>query len=123
MRRVFSCLFLFATAAVLAAAGCNDSSKDSKKSSDSSKVEDVLVLEYEEIDLFPGESKEVKVKTGKANKADVKKESGVEAKVEEKHVKVTADKEAKEGTHTVTVKGEHGKDVELKVHVKKKASE
>jgi hypothetical protein len=80
---------------------------------------DVLVLEYEEIDIIPGgEEKHVKVKSGKAEKAEAPADSGVTAKVDDGNVTVSASKEAKAGTHEVTVKGGK-KDTTLKVHVKK----
>jgi hypothetical protein len=84
------------------------------------KGEDVIVFESEEIILAPGDEKEVKVKSGKAEKAEAPKDSGVTAKAEGDKVTVSASKDAKEGTHSVTVKGDKAKDGTLKVTVKKK---
>jgi hypothetical protein len=119
MRHFFSFTLLFGALAVLGVSGCSGDSK--KSSSNGTKDQDVLVLEYEEIDLIPGEEKQVKVKTGKADSAEAPKESGVTAKTEGDKLTVSAGKDAKEGTHTVTVKGGKGKDAKLKVNVKKGA--
>jgi hypothetical protein len=120
--RHFVCLpLLFGALAVLGVSGC--SPEDSKKSPSSSpKGPEVLVLEVEEIDLIPGGEKQLKVKTGKAESAEAPKESGVTAKAEGDKLTVSAGKDAKEGTHTVTVKGGKAKDATLKVNVKKGAA-
>jgi hypothetical protein len=99
---------------LLAGLGCGGSTTTTKPADG-----EALVLEYEEIDIFPGDDKEVKVKSGKAEKAEAPEDKGVKAKVEGDKLKVSADKDAKEGTHTVTVKGGK-KDATLKVKVKKK---
>jgi hypothetical protein len=114
MRHLISFSLAFAALAALVVSGCSgNSTKD--------KDQAVLVLEYEEIDLIPGgEPKEVKLKKGKAESAEAPKESGVTAKAEGGKLTVSAGTEAKVGTHTVTVKGDKGKDVTLKVNVKKK---
>ena len=119
MRGRFGSLFLCGALALLANAGCDKASD--KKASGSSQAGDVLVLEYEEIDLIPGAEKQVKVKSGKADTAEAPKDSGVAAKVEGDHLVVAAGKDAKEGTHTVAVKGDK-KDATLKVKVKKEAT-
>lgn len=94
--------------------GCSSSS-----SSVNSGAE-VLVLEVMEIELVPDSQKDVKVKSGKAEKAEGPAAgTGVTAKVENNKVIVAASKEAKEGTHTVKIHG-GTKDVELKVKVAKK---
>jgi len=116
MRRFFLPLFLCGALTLLAAAGCDKA--DSKKGGNGG---DVVVLEYEEIDLIPGSDKQVKVKSGSAKTAEAPKESGVTAKVEGDHLTIAAGKEAKEGIHQVTVKGGK-KDATLKVHVKKDAA-
>jgi hypothetical protein len=124
MRHFISFPLLFGALAVLVVSGCSGDSKkpsDKKDSGDSPKGQEAIVLEYEEIDLIPeGEPKEVKVKKGKAESAEAPKESGVTAKVEGDKLTVSAGKDAKPGTHTVTVKGGKAKDVTLKVNVKKK---
>jgi hypothetical protein len=104
---------------LLAVAGCSKKDKDTKKDADGGSGDDVVVLEYEEIDLIPGAEKEVNVKSGKAEKAEAPEGSGVTAKLEGKKLTVSAAKDAKEGTHNVTVKGGK-KDVTLKVNVKMK---
>jgi hypothetical protein len=119
MRYFGSFLVLFEVLAVLGVAGC--SPEDSKKSPSSSKGPEVLVLEYEEIDLIPGEEKPVKLKTGKAESAEAPKDSGVTAKAAGDKLTISAGKDAKEGTHTVTIKGGKAKDATLKVNVKKGA--
>jgi hypothetical protein len=113
MRHLISFALVFAALAALVVSGCSgNGTKD--------KDQAVLVLEYEEIDLIPeGEPKAVKVKKGKVETAEAPKESGVTAKVEGDKLTVSAGKEAKVGTHTVTVRGGTAKDVTLKVNVKK----
>jgi hypothetical protein len=112
-------MFFCGVITMVAAPGCKK--KEDKKSDGDAKDGDVLVLEYEEIDLIPGETKEVKVKSGKAETAQTPEDSKLTAKAEDKKVTVAAAKDAKEGTHQVTVKGGK-KEVSLKVNVKKKGS-
>ena len=119
MRGSFGSLFLCGVLALLANVGCDKASD--KKAAGSSQAGDVLVLEYEEIDIIPGTEKQVKVKSGKAETAEAPKDMGVTAKVEGDHVVVATGKDAKEGTHTVAVKGGK-KDATLKVKVKKEAT-
>jgi hypothetical protein len=71
--------------------------------------DEVLLLEYEEIDLIPGAEKQMKVKTGKAASAEAPKDVGVTAKVEDGKLAIAAAKDAKEGTHEVKVKDAKGK--------------
>jgi hypothetical protein len=113
MGRLTVLLMLFATLMVLTA-GCGGPTTTGE-----AKGEEVIVFESEEITLAPGDEKEVKVKSGKAEKAEAPKDSGVTAKVEGDKVTVSASKEAKEGTHSVTVKGGKAKDATIKVTVKK----
>jgi hypothetical protein len=104
---------------VLATVGCNPSTSG-KKDTGKDKVE-AVVLEIDEIEIIPGEAKPVKVTKGKADSAEVKDEdSGVTAEVKDGAVHVKASKEAKPGTHEVTVKGKDGKTAKLKVKVAKK---
>jgi hypothetical protein len=121
MRCAVPVLFLFA-AAVLTVSGCGGPGDSVKQTGGTTPGTDVLILEVEEIDLVPGEKREVKLKAGKADTADAPKESGVSVKTDTdgKTVTITADKDAKEGTHQVTVKGGKAKEAALKVHVKKK---
>ena len=119
MRRFFLPVLLCGALTLLAAAGCDKA--DSKKGGSSGNGGDLVVLEYEEIDLVPGADKQVKVKSGSAKTAEAPKDSGVTAKVEGDHLTVAAGKDAKEGVHQVTVKGGK-KDATLKVHVKKDAA-
>lgn len=102
--------------------GCDKKAKDSTPTRGGpvdATGDDLLVLEYEEIDIVPGgESKQVKLKSGKAEKAEAPADSGVTAMVEKGKVIVSAAKDAKEGTHNIAVKGEK-KDATLKVNVKK----
>jgi hypothetical protein len=120
MRYFFSLLLVLGALAVLGVSGCTP--EDTKKSSTSGpKGQEVLLLEVEEIDLIPGAEKQVKVKTGKAETVEAPKDSGVTAKAEGDKLTISAGKDAKEGTHRVTVKGGQGKDTTLKVNVKKGA--
>jgi hypothetical protein len=102
--------------ALLAIAGCEKPSD--KKGTGTGQGGDLLLLEYEEIDIIPGAEKQVKVKSGKAEKVEAPPDSGVTAKVEGDKLTIAAGKDAKEGTHKVTVKGDK-KDATIKVHVKK----
>jgi hypothetical protein len=106
-------VLLFAAMVLLVAAGC---SGDNPKSREKAEV---FVLETYEITLSPGEQKDIKVKTGKPETAEADKESGVTAKVEGDKVTVSASKDAKEGTHTVIVKGGKAPEGTVKVNVKK----
>jgi hypothetical protein len=113
-------MFLCGALALLATGGCDKASD--RKTGTSAQAGDLLVLEYEEIDLIPGAEKQVKVKSGKADTAEAPKDSGVTAKVEGDHLVVAAGKDAKEGTHNVAVKGGK-KDATLKVKVKKETTD
>ena len=112
MYRVLFAMVLVAGAAVLATSGCSNTSKPPG---------DVLVLEYDTIELIPGGEKQVKVKTGKAETVEAPTDKGVTAKTDGGSVTVSAAKDAKEGMHTVTVKGGKAKDATIKVNVKKDA--
>jgi hypothetical protein len=125
--RVVALLSLCVAVALFTASGCENKAKDSKAAKDSKEVkaakdtaagDDLLVLEYEEIDIIPGGEKQVKIKSGKVEKAEAPADSGVTAKVEDGKLTVSAAKDAKEGTHNVAIKGSK-KDATLKVHVKK----
>lgn len=119
MRRMFPGMLFFWALALLVATGCDD--KDKKKT-DSDKDDGPVILEIDEIEIIPGaEAKTVKVKKGKAEKAEAPADSGVAAKVEGDKVTVSAAKDAKAGTHEVKVKGGK-KDATLKVTVQKKDS-
>src|SRR5262245_18844624 len=119
MRRFFLSVLLCGALTLLAASGCDKA--DSKKGGGAGNGGDVVVLEYEEIDLIPGKDRQVKVKSGSAKTVEAPKDSGVTAKVEGGQLTIARGKEAKEGTHQVTVKGGK-KDATLKVHVKKDAA-
>jgi hypothetical protein len=114
MHRIFPSMLLCCALTMLAAAGCDK--VDTKKGGSGSG--DVVVLEYEEIDLIPGSDKQVRVKSGSAQAAEAPKDSGVTAKVEGDHLTIAASKDAKEGVHQVTVRSGK-KDVSIKVNVKK----
>jgi hypothetical protein len=122
---MFPALFLCGTLVLVGGLGCNENKPDSGK--DGTKGggtdPDVVVLEFAEIDLIPGQEKEVKLKKGKAESAVPPKEAGVTAKVEGEKVIVKADKDAKEGSHDVKVKGAKGKEATLKVKVHKDKGE
>ncbi len=120
MRRFYPTLLCFWALAILVAVGCSNPDNKAKAKTDADKGDGIVVLEIDEIELFPeGEAKSVKVKKGKAEKAEAPAGSGVTAKVEGDKVTVSAGKDAKVGTHEVKVKGDK-KDATLKVNVKKK---
>jgi len=110
--RVLGLLMLCVALPLFTATGCGQKGKEPAAG------DGVLVLEYEEIDLIPGGEKQVKVKSGKAEKAEAPAGSGVTAKVDDGKLTVSAAKDAKVGTHDVAIKGDK-KDATLKVHVKK----
>jgi hypothetical protein len=120
-RRILPLMTVCAALTLLGVTGCEkkDTAKGPKDAAKDGGV-DLIVLEYEEIDITPGSEKQVKVKSGKAEKAEAPADSGVTAKVDDGKVVVSAAKDAKEGTHEVAVKGGK-KDATLKVHVKKAA--
>lgn len=101
----------------LGAIGCTWSSNSKSNPGN----EEVLTIETEEIVLEPGTEKVVKLKQGKAATAEAAKDSGLSAKVDGDKVTVSADKDAKEGPASVTVKNAAGKTATLKVNVKQKA--
>lgn len=114
MRKFVQFAFVLGAVTVaLGSVGC-----DTNKAKPSG-ADDVLVIESEEIILEPGAEKVVAMKQGKAATAEVAKDSGISAKVDGDKVKVTADKDAKEGPASVTVKNAAGKTATLKVNVKK----
>ena len=115
MCRLLGSLFLCGMVALLAGTGCD---KASDKKAGGGQGGEALVLEHNEIDLRPGEEKQVQVKAGKADLAVVAKNLGLTAKVEGDHVVIAAASDAKDGTHTIKVTG-GPKDVTLKVNIKK----
>jgi hypothetical protein len=116
-RRIFPAVLVCGALTFLAAVGCTPKGTTGP----SGKGEEVLAIEIDEIYLIPGgPEKQVKVTKGKAEKAEAPADSGVKTKVEGDKLTLSAGKEAKEGTHKVTVKGK-AKEVDLKVHVKKAA--
>ncbi len=120
MRRMFTAMLYFSVLTLLVVTGCNN--EHDKKKADSDKGGDVLVLEFDEIEVIPeGDAKAVKVKKGKAEKAEAPKGSGVTAKVDGDKLTISAGKDATVGTHQVKVTGGK-KDATLKVTVKKKDS-
>jgi hypothetical protein len=120
VRVLVPAVLLCAALAFLAGAGCGGgSSSPSGSGPGPGPSADVLVLEYEEIDLVPGADKTVKVKSGKAESVEgPPKDAGVTAKLEGDKLTISAGKDAKEGPQTVTVKGGK-KDATIKVNVKK----
>jgi nitrogen fixation protein FixH len=115
--------FLFCAALAMAlVSGCGSptTAPTASNTKGNDNVE-ALVFEVDEIEIAPEASKDVKVKTGKAESAEPSKEAkdaGVSAKVADGKVTVSASKEAKEGTYDVHVKGGK-KDAAIKVKVKK----
>jgi hypothetical protein len=116
MVRISLSWFFCTALAVALVAGCG--SPTTPSATTNPPTAEVLVFEVEEIELAPGDTKDVKVTTGKAESAEAPKDSGVTAKVADGKVTVSASKEAKEGTHEVKVKGGK-KDATIKVKVKK----
>jgi hypothetical protein len=113
MRRTVPIAILCATLSMGGLSGCN-SPPSSNKAGDQ-----VLLLEIDEIELAPEAEKQVNVKSGKAVSAEAPKDSGVTAKVEDGKVKITAAKDAKEGTQEVKVKDAKGKESTIKVKINK----
>ena len=123
MKKVVSVLSLFLLAAgLMLAAGCNEGKTDKKpvdkQSNAADKGDDLVLLEVDEIDIIPGEEKQVKVKSGKADGADVPADSGLKATTADKVLTISAAKDAKEGTHKIAVKGGKVTPAILKVNVK-----
>jgi len=116
-----SSLFLLA-AGLLLPAGCSESKSDKKPADKQSKAEDkgeeIVLLEVDEIDIIPGEEKQVKVKSGKADAANAPADSGLKATTADNVVTVSAAKDAKEGTQTITVKSGNATPAILKVNLK-----
>ena len=116
-----SSLFLLA-AGLMLAAGCNEGKTDKKpvdqQSNAADNGNDPVLLEVEEIDIIPGEEKQVKVNSGKADGADVPADSGLKVTTADKVLTISAAKDAKEGTHKIAVKGGTAKPTILKVNLK-----
>jgi hypothetical protein len=66
---------------------------------------EVLDLEFEAIDLAPGMEKPVKVTFGKAVSVESPKNTGVDVKLADDKILISAAPNAKKGRHTVTVIG------------------
>ena len=116
-----SSLFLLAVGLMLAA-GCSESKSDKKPADKQSQAEgkggDLVLLEVDEIDIIPGEEKQVKVKSGKADAAEVAADSGLKATTADNVLTISAAKDAKEGPQTITVKSGTAKPAILKVNLK-----
>ena len=116
-----SSLFLLAVGLMLAA-GCNEGKTDKKPVDQQSNAADYgndpVLLEVDEIDIIPGEEKQVKVNSGKADGADVPADSGLKVTTADKVLTISAAKDAKEGTHKIAVKGGTAKPAILKVNLK-----
>jgi hypothetical protein len=116
-----SSLFLLA-AGLMLAAGCNEGKTDKKpidqQSNAADNGNDPILLEVDEIDIIPGEEKQVKVNSGKADGADVPADSGLKVTTADKVLTISAAKDAKEGTHKIAVKGGTAKPAILKVNLK-----
>jgi hypothetical protein len=115
MRRIVLPALLCVALTLPGVAGCSPGTSTGKGG------DEVLLLEYEEIDIIPGAEKQVSVKTGKPVTAEAPKDSGVTAKVEGGKVTVAASKDATEGTHEVKVKDAKGKEAKVKVKITKQA--
>jgi hypothetical protein len=109
--RVVALLTLCVGTVLFTATGCETKSKNGASG------DEKILLEVEEIDLAPGGEKQVKVKSGKAEKAEAPADSGVTAKLDDSKLTISAAKDAKEGTHNIAIKGAK-KEATLKVHVK-----
>ena len=125
MRKISTCGLLLALMVALASwSGCNkpngEKSADKTKSAD--KADGFVVLDIEEIELLPGAEKQVTIKSGKPDTADVPKDSGLSAKIADGRLTVSAAKDAKEGAHLLTIKGGEAKPATLKVNLKANAA-
>jgi hypothetical protein len=123
MKKVVSASSLFLLAAgLMLAAGCNEGKTDKKpvdqRSNAADNGNDPILLEVDEIDIIPGEEKQVKVNSGKADGADVPADSGLKVTTADKVLTISAAKDAKEGTHKIAVKGGTAKPAILKVNLK-----
>ena len=67
---------------------------------------------------FPSPRMHVKIKSGMVEGVELPKDSGLTVKVEGDDVTISASKDAKEGTHQVTVRGSQGKKATIQVHRK-----
>ena len=87
---------------------------------------DIVVLEFEQIDLEPGAQMVVRLKQGRATKAEAPKGSGLTARLPTvptaSEITITAAPDAKEGSSDVTVSSLSDMTITLKVNVKKKTA-
>ena len=77
-----------------------------------------LLMDTDVIDIVPISEMRVKIKSGKAESVEVPKDSGLKANVDGDAVTISASKDAKEGTHQITVKGSKGKKATIRVNLK-----
>jgi hypothetical protein len=123
MRRMLTvAMLLLVAVSLIAALGCQRKAGETKpgdaNAGAAAQAGDVVLLEYDEIDIIPGAEKQVAVKSGKAVSAEAHAGSGITAKVEDNTVKISAAADAKEGAHAVKVKDEKGNETALKVNLK-----
>jgi len=107
MKRMIPAFLFCGMFALLAAVGCDGGAKDADVKVDKATME-----------IKPGAEAEAKVTAGKADKVESSDAKAVTAAVAGDKITVKADKEAKDGDVTLTVKGAKG-TATIKVTVKK----
>ena len=82
------------------------------------KDSDALLLDTDVLEIVPISEMHVKIKSGLVEGVELPKSAGLTAKVEGDDVTISAAKDAKEGTHQITVRGSKGKKATIHVHFK-----
>jgi hypothetical protein len=82
------------------------------------KDSDALLLDTDVLEIVPISEMHVKIKSGLVEGVELPKNVGLTAKVEGDDVTISAAKDAKEGTHQITVRGSMGKKATVQVHLK-----
>ena len=79
---------------------------------------DALLLDTDVLEIVPLSEMHVKIKSGLVEGVELPKNVGLTAKVKGDDVTISASKDAKEGTHQITVRGSKGKKATIQVHLK-----
>jgi hypothetical protein len=108
------CLVTVSGLALLSLPGCGGGAGKARSESDRPAP---LELQYEAVSLAPGGQQQIKVQSGKAGTALVKKNAPLTASVSGDMVIVSASRSARKGKYAVTVKGEKTGEASFIVNV------
>ncbi|MGO8744998.1 MAG: hypothetical protein ACLQNE_03315 [Thermoguttaceae bacterium] len=92
--------------------------KDATHSSAPDKDNGALALEKDALEIVPFSELHVKIVSGIAENVETPKDSGLTATLERNSVKISAAKDARPGSHQVTIRNAKGRQATLNVNVK-----